>query len=255
MGLVSEIAATALLGPGRIGIERALHQLARRPLLGRAARLGRLRLARRHCRFGRWLFGRRLGPLHRRVDQAGVDQRALPHDQAQAVDLAVDLLEHPISQITLPQRLAEAMDRHMVRRLGVQRKAAEPSEAQAILDRRLQGGVRQPIPLLQKQCLEHHYSRVTRCPVPRSMHRRQQSRERRPVDQSSQPLQRLVPAGSRDQTIRQAQLPQRPLRHPLDPRFISPTESRTPTSEKVSQAGEGEESAPKKPMGAPLPLG
>ena len=193
MDLVPEIAAAALLGPGRIGIERALHQLARRPLLdlGRAARFDRLHLARR-CRFGWWLLGRRLGRFtaaSTRLASISVPCRTI------RPKLSIWRLTSSNTRSARPRsaRLAEAMDRHIVRRLGVQCEAAEPAETQPILDRRLQGGVRQPMPLLQQQCLEHHHRRVARCAVARSMHRRQQPRDRRPVDQFIEPLQRRVP--------------------------------------------------------------
>ena len=190
MDLVPQIAASALLGPGRMGSSGLFTSLLGGRSLTVAAPLVRPASPRSASPGSAGGVGRRLGslPLHR----PGSRRSACPAAGSgrAVVDLAVDLLEHTIRQATAAaaSRGSDGSSHGPVSRRPTQSR--EPSETQPILDRRLQAGVRQPMPLLQQQRLEHHHRRVARRRVARAMHRRQQPRDRRPVDQFTEPLQR-----------------------------------------------------------------
>jgi hypothetical protein len=94
------------------------------------------------------------------------------------------------------------------------------------------------VPLLQEQDLEHHQGRISGDASGRSVNRRQQSLERRPIERLLDPIQKsaalLKPAHHR---IHERRLRQVTARHR---RIIlsgpNPRESNPPTSAKLSLA-------------------
>src|SRR6202042_353564 len=90
----------------------------------------------------------------------------------------------------LVDRLAKAPDRGVIRRLYLQRQAAKAAERQPIAHRLLGGGIRERVPLLQEQDLDHRQRRITRRAGRRAVDRRKQSLERGPVERLLDPVQK-----------------------------------------------------------------
>ena len=121
-------------------------------------------------------------PLHRRRNDRRVDQRAALDDQPARVELAVDLGQKLFRQAQLVDALAKAPDRGVVRRLFVERNAAEAPERQPVAHGFLGAGVGQAVPLLEKSNLEHGERRVRRCAVGRTVQRPKQDVEGAPLE-------------------------------------------------------------------------
>src|ERR1700734_3771956 len=119
-------------------------------------------------------------------------KRASFDDQAERVELAVDLRQQLRRQAKLVDRLAKAPDRGVIRRLYLQRQAAKAAERQPIAHRLLGGGIRDRAPLLQEQDLEHRQRRITRRAGRRAVDRRKQSLERGPVERLLDPVQKAL---------------------------------------------------------------
>ena len=101
-------------------------------------------------------------PLDRSFDQGRVHQRAALDNQAERVELTVRLNKQRRRKAELVDRLTEAPDRRVIRRLDLERQAAEAPERQPVPNRLLRPGVRQRMPLLEKQDLEHRQRRIAR---------------------------------------------------------------------------------------------
>ena len=122
-----------------------------------------------------------VGPSDRAGDEGGVNQRAAFDHKPARLELPVDLGQERRREAEPVDRLTKPPDRGVIRRLAVQGDAAEAAERQPVAHRLLGGRVRQRVPLLQQQDLEHRKRRVSRRPRRRSMDRRKQRLDRAPV--------------------------------------------------------------------------
>ena len=93
------------------------------------------------------------------LDQRRVHERAALDDEAQHIELTVCLRKQSRRKVKLVDRLAEAPDRGVVRRLELQGQAAKASERQLVPNRLLSARVGQRVPLLQEQDLEYRKRR------------------------------------------------------------------------------------------------
>ena len=134
-----------------------------------------------------------------RGHKSGVHQGPPADHQPLRIELAADLLESGFQKRA--RLFPKPPDRGVVRRRGIQRKAAEAPERQPVLQGLLQSRVRQVVERLQIQRLEHRQRVVGRTAGPRSIPGlsliRRQTPDRHPVDQPVQTLQFAVPAQTR----------------------------------------------------------
>jgi hypothetical protein len=149
-------------------------------------------------------------PPGRARHQGRVDQRACLEHESGRVQLPSHLRQAALDQRPVRQRLPKAPDRRMVRRAILQREAAEPHEAQPVRQRRFQPGIGQHVPLLQKQCLEHHERRIRRFSPARPMNGVQQTLQWSPVNQPVDLGQAVHPAID---TPGQGRIPETELTH------------------------------------------
>jgi hypothetical protein len=102
----------------------------------------------------------------RRGDDRGIDDRALPHQQAALVQHRADFVEQRLGQVVLVQPMAEVQHRRRVR--NRRHRQVDPGKAAqrlAVVKRVFKGLVGQPIPLLQKVDPQHPLQSDRRSPA------------------------------------------------------------------------------------------
>ena len=87
-------------------------------------------------------------PLYIRRYDRRIDQGSFLYDHPPRVELAVDLGQQLLRQAQLLDHLAKPPDRRVVRRLGVERNAAEAPERQTVAHGFLGLRIGQVVPLL-----------------------------------------------------------------------------------------------------------
>jgi hypothetical protein len=154
-----------------------------------------------------------------------------------AVELPVDLGQELRRQAKLVDCLAKPPDRGVVGRIHVQRQATKTAERQPVAHRLLGGGVRERVPLLQKNDLEHHERRPAWRSYRRGMDRSQQRLERQPVEPLLDPIQKTRSSPTHSPKPRRTKAAKghdaASANHPLRNKS---RESHHPTSEKLSVA-------------------
>jgi hypothetical protein len=98
----------------------------------------------------------------RRLDQRGIDHGAALQQKAAAIELARELGEQLVAQSVSQQPVAETAKRRVIGRCRLQRQPQELAERYPVVDRLLEVCIRQSVPLLQKQRLQHQERREWR---------------------------------------------------------------------------------------------
>ncbi len=137
-----------------------------------------------------------LGPQRRagggRRHQRGVQHRPLLQHQPALFHLLVELGEQLLRQSRLDQPVAEAAQRRVIGGIVLQAQSEEAAERHPVIERFLQLGIRQRVPLLQQQGLEHQQPIVGRPSGPLGAQVAQQLLEAIPADRLLDPLQHPV---------------------------------------------------------------
>src|ERR1700754_3299952 len=156
------------------------------------------------------------------LDQARIDHGAALEQQPALVQLLLELREQFLRKSFLGQTVAEPAERGVIRRRIFQRQSQKPPERYPIVQGFLQFRVRQPVPLLQQQRLQHQQRIVGRPARTLRLQARKQLLKPVPLHIPDQPIERLVaPDLAGYQRFRKAQLI--PIRHLPPP--IRPTTS------------------------------